>query len=283
MIDNFKKHLNRLGYGKGSQKMLPTCVLEFLQELQKQNIDQVSKITKEHILKHYNYLQERPNKRRSGGLSSKMIYHHIYSIRLFFNYLEKTGAITKNPISNLKFPKPEQKEREILTKDEIKLLYQNTQTAREKAILGVFYGCGLRRNEGVKLNLEDVNLKEKLLYVRHGKGNKKRTIPINETIIEDFKQYIFTERHTRNNEKAFITNKLGRRTQGNSFNETLKKLLKESKIIKEISLHNLRHSIATHLLESGMGIESVRDFLGHKHLEATQIYTRVTNLKHFGL
>jgi len=275
----FKTHLKRLGYSKGSQSMLPSCVGEFLSCLEEKNIYNLQEIEPIHIQEHYEYLTQRPNKRKPGGLSSRMINHHIYAIRLFLNYQEETGNIVNNPISGLSFPRPESKEREVLTIEEIKTLYKVSETFREKAIIGLFYGCGLRRSEGVALNVKDISFKSSLLYVREGKGSKRRVIPVNEKVLNDFKDYLYHERFAIQNEIAFICNNAGRRMKGDRHNNIVKELIQKAEIPKEISLHNLRHSIATHLLDNGMSLEYVRDFLGHKHLEATQIYTRISKRK----
>jgi len=275
----FKTHLQRLGYSKGSQSMLPTCVAEFLQQLEEKNIYQLYEIEPTNIQQHYEYLTQRPNKRRTGGLSSRMITHHIYAIRLFLNYQEQLGNIKENPISGLSFPRSESKPRELLTIEEIKRLYEISETFRERAIIGIFYGCGLRRSEGESLDIKDISFKSSLLYVRKGKGGKRRVVPINEKVLNDLKNYQQYGRFSEPGEAAFICNNSGIRMKGDKHNTTVKQLVSKASIQKEITLHNLRHSIATHLLENGMSVEYVRDFLGHKHLEATQIYTRVSKRK----
>ncbi len=277
--EEFKTYLKRLGYSKSSLGMLPTCVEEFLEKLEEKGIYDLLDIEPVHIMEHYEYLTQRPNRRRSGGLSSRMINHHVYAIRLFLDYQEQTGGITENPISGLSFPRPESKRREILTVEEVKKLYGTAETFREKAVIGIFYGCGLRRSEGEALNVKDISFKSSLLYVRDGKGGKRRAVPINRRVAGDIKKYISYERFAPEKETALITNNAGRRTKGNHFNNTVKELVQKAEIEKSISLHDLRHSIATHLLENGMTVEYVRDFLGHKHLEATQVYTRISNRK----
>jgi len=271
-IAHFKTHLKILGYSENTQTFVPVCISEFTAYTGKP----LQQLTPGDIVRYYDYLGERTNKRRGGGLSSRMIYHHIYAIRLFLNYHEQIGTITQNPISGLNFPKAENPQRETLQAQEIKQLYEMTKNHREKAILGIFYACGLRRSEGVALNVNDISFKNAVLYVREGKGRKRRVVPINQTALQDFKNYLYKERFAPNGELAFINNAIGRRTSGNSYNRTLKQLIEKAGIQKEISLHCLRHSIATHLLENGMALEYVRDFLGHKHLDATQIYTRIT-------
>jgi len=277
--EQFKTHLERLGYSKSSQHMLPACVAEFLSCLEEKGIYNLHEIEPVHIQQHYEYLTQRPNKRKPGGLSSRMINHHIYAIRLFLNYQEQIENITESPISGLIFPRPESKPREILTVPEIKQLYEVAENYREKAIIGIFYGCGLRRSEGVALNIKDISFKSSLLYVREGKGKKRRVVPVNEKVLNDLKNYLYNERFAKQGETAFISNKIGNRTNGDGYNKAIKSLIQKAEIQKDISLHNLRHSIATHLLENGLSVESVRDFLGHKYLEATQIYTRISKRK----
>ncbi len=277
--EDFKTYLKRLGYSKSSLGMLPTCVEEFLEKLEEKGIYNLQDIEPVHIMEHYEYLTQRPNRRRSGGLSSRMINHHVYAIRFFLDYQEQTDGITENPISGLSFPRPESRRREILTVEEIKKLYGTAETFREKAVIGIFYGCGLRRSEGEALNVKDISFKSSLLYVRDGKGGKRRAVPINQRVAGDIKNYISYERFAPEKETALICNNAGRRTKGNHFNNTVKELVRKAEIEKNISLHDLRHSIATHLLENGMTVEYVRDFLGHKHLEATQVYTRISNRK----
>lgn len=282
-IEHFRTYLRAVGLNMSSQNMLPSCIREFLYQMEQQGINQLQHIKQNQIQNHYEYLQHRPNQRRTGNLSNSMLNHHMYAIRKFFSYLEQTNTIATNPTSNLEFKRLKSKQKEVLTTKEIKELYQAAGTLREKSILGIFYGCGLRRTEGEKLNINDVNLKTKLLYIREGKGKRRRVIPINKQVNEDFKNYLYCERGeyltTKSPKDAFILNKKGNRMSGSSYNDTLKEIIQRTGNkelqAKEISLHNLRHSIATHLLENGLPVEYVRDFLGHQYLEATQIYTRV--------
>lgn len=269
----FRIHLERLGYSKTSILMLPNCLKEFLEYTDKPT----QNITPQDIKNYHTYLQERPNRRRTGGLSESYINHHLYALKLYFGWQEELRQIRINPISGLTFKTPESKPREILTTAEITQLYKATQTLKERAVLSLFYGCGLRRSEGEKLNLTDIHFGSGILYVREGKGNKRRAVPMSKKVSQDLKNYVEKERVAKSQEQAMICNQYGTRTKGADLNRLLKNALERTKIDKSITLHCLRHSIATHLLESGLTIEYVRDFLGHKHLETTQIYTRVKN------
>ncbi|MFO7933932.1 MAG: tyrosine-type recombinase/integrase [Bacteroidales bacterium] len=159
------------------------------------------------------------------------------------------------------------------------------------ADLGLFYGCGLRRREVEALNVKDISFRGKLVYVRSGKGKRRRVVPVTGRVIEDLKAYYYQERvHVVHKQRAtaagsnqaFLLNKNGSRMLGQSLWRRLRVLVLKSGLEhpERVTLHSLRHSIATHLLHSGLSVEQVRDFLGHTHLESTQGYTRVDG-KHF--
>lgn len=265
----FSQYLRTVGYGKSSQVMMNYALAELLERVDKELLD----IDLSDLQSHEQYLSTRPNKRQSGGLSSSMLRHYMYSLKVFFNWCEKTERLPLNPASGLLLPSVDYVPRTILTGEEIQLLYEACESELDRAILGVFYGCGLRRKEGELLNGGDVNYKESVLYVRRGKGGKRRVVPLSKGLKNDLLNYDQKERNGTNQD-AFLLSERGSRLRGNQLNKRLKKLVSKAGILKQISLHNLRHSIATHLLESGVDIERVRDFLGHAQLESTQIYLR---------
>lgn len=267
----FHQYLIRLGYHQESAKMLPYCVREFFAYSGKE----LEAVTEEDISSYHQYLQERPNKRYAGGLSASTIYQHLYSLRLFFTWQLEKGKLQTHPMSRLSFQLPAAKPRQILTQDEIQLLYQACQDSKERALLAVFYGCGLRKSEVEALSIADVDFKSGLLYVRRGKYAKRRAVPMSTKVQADLFRYVSYGRYGKAAEPALFYNAWGRRMRGYSMSRILRKLLTRAKITKTISLHCLRHSIASHLLENGLAVEYVRDFLGHKHLESTQIYTRI--------
>jgi integrase/recombinase XerD len=284
LLKEYKADLGALGYGNSSVKTYPRCLQEFLSRLEQQQINSIRKIQQGHITAHHAYLQQRPTLYRGGALSGSTISQHLFAIRTCFAFLERTGQLKENPMSALAFAAPVKEERVILTITEVKALYAAAGTLRDKAILGLFYGCGLRRNEAVKLNSSDIHFKDALLYVREGKGKKRRVIPMSLQVASDLKNYYLHERHRyitkkeKQNEEAFILNNSGTRMQGLGYDTLLKKLLDQSIIphLKEqVSLHILRHSIASHLLENGVKIEQVRDFLGHSSLNVTQVYAHI--------
>ena len=275
ITEEFRKYLMELGYSKSSQAMLPKLTNDFLSY---HNTIHPETITTSHINQFYEHLHTRPHKRKAVALSACYINHHVYALRVFFNWLETTGQLKSNPMSVLTFKHPKSSPREPFTQAEITQLFNVVQTAQENAVLHLFYSCGLRRSEGETLQISDVHFKQQLLYVREGKGSKRRVVPMPESVAKALEKYYLTERMEQKNTQdtqAFVLNKIGTRMRGSGYNKLLKNLMARAEIIKEASLHHLRHSIATHLLERGLSIEKVRDFLGHRHLETTQLYAKV--------
>jgi len=280
LLQNFIRHINRLGYKKASESNIISCVEEFLHWLEQMGISQVKQVKPPHIKAHYQYLNERSNLRREGTLSSSIITFHIYAIRLFLTYLQRENIIEADPMGNLAFKRVAHKEREILTQKEIQRLYKACETLRDKAMLSLLYGLGLRSAEASGLDITDIHFASRILYVRHGKGDKSRDVPIAEQVSEHLKDYYHNERggftKSTNMENAFLLNNHGRRARGQWMWLRLKYLVAKAGIEgKTVTLHTLRHSIATHLLENGMGIEYVKTFLGHASLGSTQLYTHI--------
>lgn len=275
IIKSFEIYLIQLGYSSGTCRMLPRLVQSFFHH----NGDLfIHRVTQQDIIKFYDDLFIRPHQRREGGLSEIHINHHVYALKVFFNWLEVTRQIQMNPISALNFKKPEYKMRQPLSKNAIHELFEAAQNIRERIILHLFYSCGLRRAEAVQLDIKDVHFKTRLVYVRAGKGAKRRVVPVTEKVKAEMEEYYLCERTSQKKQQdpePFIVNQYGKRLQGNDYYKLLKRILARTTVDQQTSLHHLRHSIATHLLENGLRSEFVRDFLGHTYLESTQIYVKV--------
>lgn len=292
LVGAFTDHLRSLGYSSGTLSALPSGVRELLWRLEGQGIHEVEAIESEHLEAHYAYLRRRPNLREAGALSPSTVCGYVFALRLFFAYLERLELIADNPMSTLQIERRAGVPRPVLSRGEVEQLYRGCRTPQERALLGLFYGCGLRRIEAVRLNRRDVDFRGGYLYVRAGKGGKRRVIPLSERTAQDIKAYLHEQRpqqvgrRTRGEHThAFMLSRLGTRVSGGVYWKRFKALVErvdqersragEAPLPTGVSLHHLRHSIATHLLENGMPLERVRDFLGHACLETTQIYTRV--------
>lgn len=271
IIDEFRTDLQQLGYCKNIVNSYPKHVKSLFDH----SHELVTTIESHHIEAYYQHLKTVISSRRKKPLSNSYIHTQLFAIRLFFAYLLRTKQLIKSPYT-LKIKRSTYKSRAVLSVDQIALLYSNCETLDETMILNLCYGCGLRRTEAERLCISDVHLADKRLYVRSGKGKKRRVIPLTTKLVEDFKLHQETTKKRRENEVILLLNSNGKPMNGNKIYAVFCTILKRSGLEKQgISLHNLRHSIASHLLENEMTVEMVRDFLGHDLLRTTQIYTQL--------
>lgn len=290
LAQTFYQYQKKLGYVPGSYKARFNYLNEFLHWLECKGNTEIKSVTTQEISQYYNYISSRPSKKDGGVLSQKTTHSHMRILRDLFEMLLQNEQIKINPTSTLKFPYPkENNTRNIATQQEIKQLYEVTTTYQERAILSLAYGCGLRAAELVSCNIEDIKLKEKIIIIPKGKGNKRRVVPLSNGVIKDLSNYYYNEREAltkgrdfklnASNQNAFMLHSRGGRMQKDTYNKHLKILIEqtENNVLqeKEITIHCLRHSIATHLLEQGVAVEQVRMFLGHSQLETTQLYTHI--------
>jgi integrase/recombinase XerD len=284
LLSDYKTYLYQLGYKKQVQKSMLRKIKEFLQYLA--SID-FKNIIQQDISDFFEYLEQRPlqirrHKNTIGTLQPSTIYGYATALKIFFAWLEETEQIYENPISSMVFKRPEQNIRQPLTQSQIQDLFNATENIKQRIILHLFYSCGLRRNEAVQLDIKDVQFNKCMLYVRNGKGSKRRAIPITKSVAKDFETYYQDKRKQYENKtcNAFILNNYQTRMQGDSYSLIFRNLLKKAAIQVTVrgvepNLHHLRHSIATHLLENGLSIKYVQEFLGHIAIDTTQIYTKV--------
>jgi len=281
-IEKFYQTLTVLGYVANSCRYGQCCVEDFLHFIEGQGIKSINEIKGIHLTDYQKYLQLRPNKRKGGTLNPKTIHHCFRNLRNFFDYQQREGKIVANPFDSFMYRYPDipDRERTVLTQEEIQILYRYTQSAQEEAVLALAYGCGLRAGEIERLNIEDINFKEHILIVKQGKGNKRRVVPLAGKVSQQLERYLDERLQEPANSRAFLLNFKKRRYREHNGNYLLRQLVARSRNSelqqKEVSLHVLRHSIATHLIEQGLALEKVRDFLGHYHIETTAIYTHIS-------
>lgn len=291
LTESFRKWMQTLGYAQSTIYASCGFVKDFFKWLLKNEMTTLKDINPATLKGYHNYLQTRKNRRSGGGLTQNTIAANINALKRLSRYLQETGKASIE--IDLQLPAAQGQAINVLTQPEIQKLYNACEDstrlngevgqvlgARDKAFLDIYYGCGLRRSEGINLNLEDVLLKEKLVHVRSGKGYKERYVPLTETLKESLANYINTARKelqesNNSNETAFFLGVTGKRPCGVTAITRIQQLAQAANLDKTIGLHTLRHSIATHLLQSGMGLENVSRFLGHSSLESTQIYTHL--------
>ncbi|TSE03151.1 tyrosine-type recombinase/integrase [Aquimarina algiphila] len=291
LLSDFKDWLDILGYNERTVYYTPIFIREFFHWLESHDIQRLEQITIDTVKAYYKYLGERSNQRTSGGLSKAYLNKHQNALRKFREYLKKHGARTFK--IHLRLEKKESAIKDILTQSEVKQLFEVTSYSskhertrlRDKAILVLLYSCGLRRKEAVSLDIGDILFDAGRVFVRQGKNYKERYIPINKHNLRILEDYIYEARPMYNGShgtEALLINKYGNRLRGNCLAKRLHHLLTlvDDQTLREkhITPHCLRHSIATHLLQQGMRIEDIQQFLGHSSLKSTQIYTHLLEL-----
>ena len=297
---SFREWLEISGYADNTVYGMPNHVREFLNYLETKSKTTLQDITIEQMKRYYHdHLKGRKNYlHKCGSISNGHLNKQLQALRKFTEYLRQTGKLTLGKL-DIRNEETSNKKIDVVTVEEIKQLYaatfiyndgdiwgvanQERIGMRDRAMLSIFYGCGMRRNEGVQLLVDDIHFEKQYIHVKKGKNYKERLVPINKTNLQTIQEYLYDARPfllkgNRNTEAFFISAK-ATKADGYSLLLRLKVMIQKTGNAvlqqKEIGLHTLRHSIATHLLQSGMSLENIAKFLGHASLESTQIYTHL--------
>ncbi len=291
---SFCEWLDILGYAESTVINLPHHIRELFFYLEQNNITHITQLTipqiqiyfHQHLKLRNNYLSG------AGALSSGYLNKHLQALYKFTEYLRQSGRL-ELPALDIIWEPDDKEEISTLTQEEIKLLFAATYgynegtklepfNARDRAMLVVYYSCGLRRNEGYNLDVSDINFERKLIHVRIGKNYKERLVPFNNINAKYLEDYLFDWRILLiggTKQDAFFISQRGKRMETESMARRLRILQQRTDDIvlqsKNVRLHVLRHSIATHLLQNGMSLEKIGRFLGHTSLESTQVYTHL--------
>jgi len=285
--------LDTLGFSNGLIYDYKFRVRDFLEWLENQNIYSINLLTDKHLKTYFDYLQNRPNKRTKAGLSVSHLNHNFCAIDKLMEFLYQMGMENIPTPTNYRLKVDKQlriNNIEPFSQEEIKTLHANiTNTYHHftfiqkeakqeqlKLIFALYYGCGLRKTEGYNLTVNDIDFDKKTIFIRQGKNYKDRIVPMNESVYKALQHYIYNFRNLQkvNHKRLFIhhTTSLSR-----SLKELQQTTQNEAIQSKRLTLHILRHSIATHLMQNGMSIENISRFLGHSSLDSTQIYTHIVN------
>ena len=218
--------------------------------------------------------------RHRQGLSSTSLQRELSAIRSFFNFLLKNQLTDNNPGQYIKAPKKTRKLPKTLDVDQIKSLLEagtnSTIEIRDLAMFELFYSSGIRLSELAQLNLTDIDLTDKTLMVRSGKGGKSRMLPIGSKAVAAINTWLEHRiKSITSTETALFISTRGTRLGQRSIELRLKQWCKKKGIAENIHPHMLRHSFATHLLESSQDLRAVQELLGHSNISTTQIYTHL--------
>jgi integrase/recombinase XerC len=238
----------------------------------KQNVEHWSELQPNHIRQHV------ANRHRQG-LGSASLQRELSAIRSFYHYLVKNNLVTLNPAHYVKAPKSIRKLPKTLDVDQVcGLLDAGTDSVlevRDVAMFELFYSSGLRLSELVDLNLADLDLNDKSLRVQSGKGGKARILPIGSKAILAIQNWLKHRVARNETEFAVFLSKNGNRLCQRSVQYRLDKWCLKKGIAQHVHPHALRHSFASHLLQSSQDLRAVQELLGHSNISTTQIYTHL--------
>ena len=247
----------------------------FIRFLNKEKVTNLNLVKQDHIENYLKYISDK---------NPRSISRNITSINNLFIFLLKDKKIKKNPCEFIDRPKLKKTLPDTLSFDEVNNLLDipliTKYDYRNKAMLEILYGSGLRIGELISLNLRDIDLENDIIRCI-GKGSKERIVPIN-----DYEKHFLLEYLDKrslflikgNNDYVFLNNHGSKMTR-QGFEKNLNKILESKDIKKKITPHTLRHSFATHLLSGGADLRSIQMLLGHSDISTTKIYTHVTNDK----
>lgn len=217
----------------------------------------------------------------SGKMTSRSQSRVLSSIRSFFDYIVLEEIRTDNPCDRVENPKLGRYLPSVLSVEEVDAIISGVDTStwrglRDRAILEILYGCGLRVGEVCSLKISDVFLQERFLRVV-GKGNKERIVPMGESAVSAFVSYLEARpegAEAKYGDTAFLNRSAMPLSRVSVFNMVKSAALKAG-VTKEISPHTFRHSFATHLIENGADLRIVQEMLGHESILTTEIYTHI--------
>ncbi len=243
-------------------------------------INNIEPVTISHLRQYLEYIKN------TGKLSSSTVANKIAVIKSFFKYLYEQGSLDKNPASLLKMPRRHKKIPKFLNDIELaKLLSAPDRVAgkrskkfklRDKLILNLLAFGGLRKSELLNLNWDDINLGSKYLIVRNGKNKTDRMIPLHENVYELLEGYLSKRLPLKC--EALIIGERDKRLGISSLELIFKKYIKLSGLSgKKYTLHSLRHTFATRLLNKNVSLVKIKNLLGHRSIESTEIYLHTTS------
>jgi len=217
---------------------------------------------------------------RHSNTSGKSIKRYLSSIRVFFNFLIEVGEVQTNPALLIKTPKVERDLPKTIDFDDLKkmMTINSTQYKELRAVLMIelLYSCALRVSELVGINFEDIDMDEGFVKVM-GKGGKARFSPMGQTTIDVLKRYIKQRPNCVTN--ALFINQNNTRISTRTVQNVVKKRALQVGISINVHPHMLRHAAATHFLQSSHDLRTVQEFLGHKSIKSTQVYTHLDFLE----
>jgi integrase/recombinase XerD len=261
----------------------------FFRYLAQRGIGRIADATAEIVEEYALWLKERKNYRHAEKpLSIYHIAHRIIGVKQFCKWLTRQMVILYDPSENLEVPRIHRGlPQTILTQEEVQRLLDapNLKSPvgyRDKVLLELVYATGIRSGELFRVKVSEVDLKARTLFVKQGKGGKDRLIPLPVLTVGYLREYIeklrprFVRFSKTGDDGTLFLSYLGGKLDRSRMAEMFKRYVKAARIEKHVTAMALRHSIASHLLENGMSMRYIQEFLGHEDMRTTQIYAKAT-------
>ncbi|MAS82473.1 MAG: tyrosine recombinase XerC [Legionellales bacterium] len=270
LLDSFIKSLHHLSeHTRKSYQRDVTCLENFCD---KQEINKWSDIDCKQIRRFV-------ASRHKEGISGRSLQRNLSAIRSFYYYLLELDKVKKNPAEGVVTPKTSRKLPNVLDTDQtvqlVEIKQQDDLAIRDRAMLELIYSSGLRLAELVSTNINDVDFSDRLLTVI-GKGKKMRNVPIGKHAIKAINNWLKIRQYMINkNEIALFVSQQGKRISPRSVQYRLKKWAVKQGLPSHVHPHMLRHSFASHMLESSGDLRAVQELLGHADISTTQVYTHL--------
>jgi len=259
-IQQFIQWMKSKRYSDSTLKSYTDCIKVFFNYFKDK---EAYKITHDDIV-HFNniYIIKR-------GLSAAYQNQFVNALKLFYRIAHKKEI----DINLIHRPKTSRKLPRVLSKEEVKAILEGHDNIKHRTMLSLIYACGLRRAELLHLTFKDINRERLTLHVYQSKGKKDRIVPLSPKILKMLEEYY---KVYKPKVWLFEGQKEGRQYSATSLQKVLKSALTKARISKPVTLHGLRHSYATHLLENGTDLRYIQELLGHNSSRTTEIYTHVS-------
>jgi integrase/recombinase XerD len=257
--DKFKNWMRSRRYSESTVSTYSEALIIFLRFYSDKKLEDISNDDLIHFINEYIL---------KNGLSASYQNQMVNSIKLFFQTIQNR----KMEIELIHRPKRAHPLPNVLSKEEVKMILNSVGNLKHKVMLSLIYSCGLRRSELLFLKSESIDSRRNVLIIRNAKGRKDRITPLSEKIIAMLREYYVTYKP-----KVWLfEGQTGGQYSAESLAKVLKQAINRVGIKKPVSLHWLRHSYATHLLESGTDLRYIQELLGHSSSRTTEIYTHVS-------
>ena len=273
LINKYLRYLrDERRYSPATIEGYKSDILQFVEFINAINISDCCEVDTLHI-------RNFAGSRRRRGVSARSLHRCLSAIRGFYNYLQREDLVENNPVADVSAPSVEKKLPSLLDVDEInRLLTEGPQSPlkiRDYAMMELMYSSGLRLAELVNLNLDMIEITQGQVQVL-GKGNKSRYLPIGAEACKALKRWLDARPNiAQDDEVAVFVNNRGKRLSPRAVQQRMAQLGREQGIEKHVHPHMLRHSFASHLLESSGDLRAVQEMLGHADISTTQIYTHL--------